>query len=408
MSGFFKRQEERYFSNSTSINKFSEMIIQNLTSFKIIKKMLKENNIFKIEEIEKIEHQAFNLLINQIELEKGNSKVEVGVIGSFSSGKSTFINSLFGEPICPMAVRPTTSSITKFYYGYKEKITIDGEEITQEEYHNLAQHSKEKDNQKLEIEYAYPFERFNSIILYDTPGFNNNLNKNDSDTTMKVLKSVDVIFFIVDISKGAIDKSSIERLRLPELKNKRMYCILNKSDLKSEQAIAKIKSEIVSQRLFMEVIEYSASKVLEWGERDYLSEHFKYIKEQLLSKKIDFTTIAKGVLTKSKGRVKTKVEYKLHLDSHEYIIDDFYITSKVQRARVEKMLNIISQSKQFTLKQKLQIEVHNYHQKSLYILKEILKNLKIENTTIPKLEVELNNFIREKKSYVKSLQKRKK
>jgi len=385
MSGFF---------NATKINEFSNMMIQNLASLKIVQEQLKEHNI-SYREIENMEHQAFNLLINKIELEKGNSKVEVGVIGSFSSGKSTFINSLFGKPVCPMAVKPTTSSITKFYYGYKEKITINGKDISYKEYQKRSQHlnGDSKNTETNYIEYAYPFERLSSIVLYDTPGFNNNLNDNDTEVTMKTLDSVDVIFFIVDISKGAIDKGSIERLQ--KLNNKRMYCILNKSDLKSKQAIDKIKSEIISKRLFTEVIEYSASKVLEFAEKNYIAEHFKYIEEQLISKKIDFTTTAKGLLTQSRGRVKKKVAYKLYLGDNEYTIDDFYLVSKEQRARVEKMLNLISSSKQDTLKQKFKIEIYNYHKQSLSIAKDTLEKLNHAGNgkgDFDKFEQDIENF----------------
>jgi small GTP-binding protein len=411
MSGFFKdrgdsfktaftQKEESYFSNSTDINRFSETMIRDLASLKIIKELLKEHNISDIK-VKELEYIAFNLLISQIEFKKGNSRVEVGVIGSFSSGKSTFINSLFGKSICPMAVKPTTSSITKFYYGYKEKITVDGREITHEDYHKYSQHIKgdSKNSKTHYIEYAYPFERLNSIVLYDTPGFNNNLNQNDTKVTMKTLESVDVIFFIIDISKGAIDMSSIETLH--ELKDKRMYCILNKSDLKSTEAISKIKSEIASKKLFLEVIEYSAYKVLEFGERNYLREHFKSIEEEFIYKKVDFSTITKGVLSRSRGRLGSRVEYKLYLDDKEFVIDDFYVASKKQRARVEKMLNRLSDSKQFTLEQKLKRDIYNYQNRSYSVMIDILEN---SNYILQENIIEeLNNFIKEKKKYVTSL-----
>jgi len=405
MSGFFKDiGEELYFSNSTNIDRFSQIMIPDLASFKVIKEILKKSNI-STNGIESIEHNAFNLLIRQIELEKGNSKVEVGVIGSFSSGKSTFINSLFGKPICPMAVRPTTSSITKFYYGYKEKITIDGKEITKEEYHNLSQHQKGngKDTKTSYIQYAYPFERLNSIIIYDTPGFNNNLNSNDTKVTMKTLNSVDVILFIVDISKGEIDMSSIERLK--GLKDKRVYCILNKSDLKSNKAISKIREKIVSKKIFLEVIEYSASKVLEFGEKDYIRDHFRDIEERAISKRESFISTIKGVKITKNGRVKGKVEYRLHLDNSSFIIDNFYTKAKEQRLRVEKMLTRLLDSKQFTLKQKLKKDIYNYHKKAISIMKKTLQEITTQEESIDilKLKEELNNFIKEKQDNVTRL-----
>ena len=396
----FEEKDELYFSNDITINKFSEMMIKNLSSLKVIKELLEEDNLPNIE-IKELENRAFNLLINQIELEKGNTKVEVGVIGSFSSGKSTFINSLFGEAICPMNVKPTTSSITKFYYGSKEKITINDKEITQDEYHNLAQHLKgETQNTKTNyIEYAYPFERLNSIILYDTPGFNNNLNENDTAITMRTLESVDIIFFVVDISKGALDKSSIERLST--LKDKRMYCILNKSDLKSKEAINKIKNEILSKKIFIEVIEYSSSKVLEFGEKDYFKNHIEHIKEDLIPKKIDFDTNIKGVIKETKSRLKTKIEYQLFIDENRFIIDDFYISAKKQRERIEKMFTRIAESKQSTFQQKLKLDRANYYQESLNIIKKELQNqgnresisqLKKFEEDIEKFEYELIQF----------------
>jgi len=395
-SPFSNIDEEVYFSNNININDFSQSMINDLTSLKTIKELVKENNSF-YSKIEAIENSAFNLLINQIELEKENSKVEVGVIGSFSSGKSTFINSLFGEAVCPMAVKPTTSSITKFYYGDREKITINGKEISKKEYHSYAQHLKgdSKNTKTYYIEYAYPFERLNSIILYDTPGFNNNLNTNDTAVTMKTLESVDVIFFIIDISKGAIDMSSIEMLY--KFKEKRIYCILNKSDLKSEQGIAKIKKQITSENIFLEVIDYSASKVLEFGEKNYFTDYIQHIENNLISKQIDFTTNIKGLIKETKTRLKTKIEYQLYIDDNKFIIDDFYISSKKQRERIEKMLNRISDSKKFTLEQKLKLDRYKYEKESLELMQQELEKYKNTKTInhLNKFEENIRQFVDE-------------
>jgi len=401
------QKKEAYFSNNIKITEFSEMMIKDLASIKVIRELLEENNISTIE-IKELENRAFNLFINQIELEKGNSKVEVGVIGSFSSGKSTFINSIFGKSICPMNVKPTTSSITKFYYGLKEKITINNREITQDEYNNLAQHIKgNTHNTKTNyIEYAYPFESLNSIILYDTPGFNNNLNQNDTDITMRTLKEVDVIFFVIDISKGALDNSSIELLST--LRDKRIYCILNKSDLKSPQAISKIKNEILSKKIFIEVIEYSSAKVLEFEKKDYFGNYIQHIKENLIPKKIDFDTHIKGVIKESKSRLKTKTEYQLFIDDEKFIVDDFYISAKRERERIGKMLTRIAETKQSTIQQKFKLDRANYHQESLTLMREALDNQENSEQTkrvLEKLEKELKQFIKDKEAYVKSLQR---
>lgn len=373
------KEEDLYFSNEILIDEFSQKLINELALYKKIIDSLK--NIGQpFEEVEILEHNTFNILIRSIELAKNNSKVEVGVIGSFSSGKSTFINSLFKKSICPMSVKPTTSSITKFYYGAKEQITLNNEEITQSIYENIAQHLEKntKNTQTNYIEYAYPFEAFNSIILYDTPGFNNNLNDNDSEVTMQTLKGVDVILFVVDISKGDIDKSSMELLET--LKNKRIYCILNKSDSKSEMAVQKIKEEVISKKIFTEVIEYSALKVLEEGEKETFLNKIQEIEHQFLTTKKEFDLRIKGSIQEKKGRRITKKFYQFEIDKLSFIIDDFSPKAKQQREKVEKLLKNIAQNKQFELRNSFKRDKYKYEKKSL----ETLEKISIELASLEK------------------------
>jgi small GTP-binding protein len=375
-----------YFSNTITIDDFYRDIVSDLAFWKNI--TLQINDSIKASEME---NRAFNLLIDRVELEKRSSRVEVGVIGSFSSGKSTFINSLFGKAVCPMAVQPTTSSITKFYYGHQEEIRVNGREITQKEYQDISQHKrgKSKNSETEYIEYAYPFESFNSIVLYDTPGFNNSLNSHDTEVTMKTLESVDVIFFIIDISKGAVDMKSIKKIHA--WKNKRVYCILNKSDLKSPEAITKIKREIESEKLFLEVIEYSAIKVLRECEKEYLEKYIAHIKDSLIPKEREFKIVIEGVRKEVNSRIKNRVNYQLKIDDKLFEIDSFYKVAKAQRARVEKMLGNLAKSKQFTLNQKLKLDRYNYRKDSCSLVREL-----IEKSKSSKIKKELNRFLRGK------------
>jgi small GTP-binding protein len=374
-----------YFSNTITIDSFYRDIVSDLAFWKNIALQVENKKL------NEIENRAFNLLIDRVELEKRSSRVEVGVIGSFSSGKSTFINSLFGKSVCPMAVQPTTSSITKFYYGHQEEIRVDGKEISQKEYQNISQHQKgdTKNSRTKYIEYAYPFESFNSIVLYDTPGFNNSLNSNDTEVTMKTLESVDVIFFVIDISKCSVDMESIKKIHA--LKDKRVYCILNKSDLKSPKAIEKIKKEIESEKLFLEVIEYSAIKVLREGEKEYFKEYIEHIKNSLIPKEREFKTVIEGVKKEVFGRVQNRVEYQIKIDDKLLLIDSFYKVAKAQRARVEKMLANLAKSKQFTLNQKLKLDIYNYRKDSCSLVQEILTKSKCS-----KVKKELKRFLKGK------------
>ena len=46
------------------------------------------------------------------------------VMGSFSTGKSSFINALLGEEIAAVEEKPTTAVVTKFCYGQQDKLLL--------------------------------------------------------------------------------------------------------------------------------------------------------------------------------------------------------------------------------------------------------------------------------------------
>ena len=49
---------------------------------------------------------------------------QVMIIGSFSTGKSTFLNSLFGKEIADMGALPTTAITTKLSYGNEDRVFV--------------------------------------------------------------------------------------------------------------------------------------------------------------------------------------------------------------------------------------------------------------------------------------------
>ena len=57
-------------------------------------------------------------------IENINSPLTIMVMGEFSTGKSTFINALMGEPITKVDAKPTTAVITKLVYGERDRIVV--------------------------------------------------------------------------------------------------------------------------------------------------------------------------------------------------------------------------------------------------------------------------------------------
>ena len=170
-----------------------------------LKQEKKYNSI--LEKLEEVEKSAFEILKIHLDKDGENEKVEIAIIGDFNSGKSSFINSLLREDVCPVDVSPTTSTITKFIYSDRKKIYLIKddvqEEIDQKKYNNLSQHKwgQEEERKNYKFEYHYPFDGFRDIVLHDTPGFNSQ-NKEDDNITIRQAKSADIIFLVLDGLRG--------------------------------------------------------------------------------------------------------------------------------------------------------------------------------------------------------------
>jgi len=325
----------------------------------------------KKNQLKSIENEIFSQLLTYSELQKKNTKAEVALIGGFNSGKSTIINSFLKEEVCPSDPNPTTSSVTKFYFANKKRISLDGKEISEEKYIKRVRHENlGKDTKTYFFEYGHSAEIFNSIILYDTPGFGNAANKNDDRVTEDILKDVDVVIYIIDINKGTLDSEDIKRLTaLKKEKNKKFYCIVNKVDTKTKTAIDKIKKEVERFGIFDIVITYSAKNIIKTFSKYSIEDFLNTTRDKIYRKSV-FTSSIKGELFT--GR-RNKIYYRLILDEQE--IDEDGINALIQRNGLEKIFKDISSKKHKILEDSFYENEKRYKQKEKILLDDILYEL---------------------------------
>lgn len=202
--------------------------------------------------------------------------VKVGVIGEFSAGKSSFINSLLGIKICPTGDEATTSAVTRFSH-IPDTFAIHrmsegwdlGEEIEHGEYLRLARHG-ESGNESFYFACFLDAPELDGIYLYDTPGFSNSNSQKgmrDTELTEKILEKMDVIFYVADINDGSLGHNGLERLEPFREKETPVFLVLNKEDKKSpsarERILAQFKEEFED---FEDALSYSSTEEMEWLE----------------------------------------------------------------------------------------------------------------------------------------------
>lgn len=227
-----------------------------------------------------LEEMLLERLVSRREGRSGGDVLTVAVVGDFSSGKSTFINALLGEDICPVDPRPTTSSITYFTYGselrIERAISDDRREvISHDEYVEGVAHgeSDEPTGATAVFHIELPSPELSQLRLVDTPGFNNPHNPSDTLVTEDALRHADVLFVVFDIQKGNPSAQLLEQLsRIRQSSDaneaRPAYLLLNKAALQRSKTTRaeileenrKLHGELFDEILLVDSLELAASE----------------------------------------------------------------------------------------------------------------------------------------------------
>ena len=211
----------------------------------------------------KIQNQLFQLtkkLYEEQEYKVLKEKVTIGVGGKFSSGKSSFINSLLNmENPLPENQNPTTSIPTYLIKDVEEYIDVftkDNQRITIEKEGMQALTHEFFEKYKIgfssfvkSIVISNPKLPYNNFAFLDTPGYSKAGNfmskesETDKEKAFEQLKKVNYLIWLIDIENGDISNTDIKFIQ--ELKNiKKILIILNKSDKKTKKEIKKIINKV--------------------------------------------------------------------------------------------------------------------------------------------------------------------
>ena len=157
-----------------------------------------------------------------------SNKNIVGIGGKFSSGKSTFINSLLSEKILPTSTTPTTSIPTLIGKGESDKVAVLNIfhkliEIDKNALKILKHINFEEENYLFShlLKHIFIMNKgfnFNNLVLLDTPG----VLAQDEDLTSELtdekraiteLNNSDYVIWCVNSEQGTIQKDEIHILK---------------------------------------------------------------------------------------------------------------------------------------------------------------------------------------------------
>ncbi len=233
----------------------------------LIEGSLDENDRFdlligkSIDEIVNLCEEVRKDAISVQEESNAQSSIKIAVCGGYSSGKSSFLNSITGiGEVLPTGIEPV--SMVNTYINTSDNIkdlcvrgkNIKGDWVSlDKEVLDCIQHSSRSkvhvasvlDNLYVYVPVSKEKGYLKNMTFIDTPGYNNSDNSNaenkssDRDTALKAVSNANVVFWCIDIEAGTISQKDIEVLNGIE-GNKCVLIVFNKMDKKSPEEVSKI------------------------------------------------------------------------------------------------------------------------------------------------------------------------
>ncbi len=309
-----------------------------------------------------LEDRLVDHLAAQREHRDGVGLLTVAVVGDFNSGKSTFINALLGKDLCPVGEEPTTSSVTHFIHGAKERIEqqlSDGERkpLKKSEYRSLVRHDKMGDREPYVFHISVNAPILEHIRLVDTPGFNAPPpNSHDTRVTENAIIGADALFVLMDAHKGNPTDSLLKQLdRLQQSTEDEsrspMFLLLNKAEELPPTQRTEVKSECETRHedRFRDVTLISALQLNDSDDAAPL-DALQTIRDAIMRREPFETLISAAKVSEETG---TEI-YRMDINGNVYEAPTASASSLASREQLCEMVRFVSAERHVLLERQLQ------------------------------------------------------
>lgn len=202
-----------------------------------IKQVLEKNDYIK-------KRYAHDLnWLNEKKKQIDKNTIRIAIMGITSSGKSTLVNTIIGESLLPIAIKPSSSIIITcskgdkrqavIYFRDKEPLIIEGEDLNSNTIKMYADESENPDNilNVSQIDISSPsFLLGDNIHIIDSPGLDAcDLEIHEKITMEMLLPTIDICVFLTTV-KANSDEINAEKIRIVNEKNKEIILVQNMMD----------------------------------------------------------------------------------------------------------------------------------------------------------------------------------
>ncbi|UTO04976.1 dynamin family protein [Moraxella sp. FZLJ2107] len=188
--------------------------------------------------------------VDNIQTSIEQAELIVPVVGGFSAGKSTLINSFLGTDILPTAVTPETALATELRYSTEERIEAVANHGGIERY-GLSEFATVKDNAKNYKNLRVYLNNENlkviqPLVLVDMPGFDAPIESHNQAILTYLSRGVYFVF-LTSVEDGNITLSMKREIENIQQFGKGFSFCISKTNLRSPDDVELVKNKISEQ-----------------------------------------------------------------------------------------------------------------------------------------------------------------
>lgn len=216
----------------------------------------KQNEYLEIidETISALKMPLVELPVEKLETVKQSIKQQellVPVIGDFSAGKSSLLNSFLGsDKILPTDVRPETSLAAELRFDTNERIeAVSGENVVKtyglQDFDEIKTHAAEYSYLKVYLNNEH-VRSIEPLVLVDMPGFESPVEQHNKAINVYLSRGAHFVV-LVNAQDGTLHRSAFRRLSDIMECDRDFSVVISKSNLVSQDNLQKVSDKIAEQ-----------------------------------------------------------------------------------------------------------------------------------------------------------------
>lgn len=176
------------------------------------------------------------------------SEVLIPVVGEFSAGKSSLLNSFIGEDILPTSIKPETAIATELRFDTNERIEAIDENgniirtFSKDEFETINANASEYSYLKLYLNNEN-IRSVSPLVLVDMPGFESPLDSHNN-AIRKYLNRGAYFIVLVSATDGTLKTTSIRHLNDILEYERDFSVVLSKANLVSQNNLSAISQKV--------------------------------------------------------------------------------------------------------------------------------------------------------------------